>query len=660
MQQKIMSVFYGNDRLPYKDAQRTVHYPIANGDLFCGANNTTQIRFYVDQIGGTSNVQWVATSKLPNGQIGNKVLSSPKYDEELGEHYLELDLSSYYTSIKGDVYIALNGYQGGVNIEEDEDTGIWSISGTPTIQATGSIKLGINYAPQTIPGTHFGVSDLQQILGALSEKISNINGIIVVDNITQEDLSGYELGQIFLDKNTGNFYRKSGLSYVNYDVPNVVDLTNTTSGTLTSKQLEIVKRPDALVKTTNGLCRKIQTGDDLVQMFVSLPVIGTTSTNVRFLNYVIVSIFNGNYSITTETYDFYTKSQIDDLLANNYIVTVPHFHEDGATGTFSASDLTKLANPNTIIVVEPSGLYTRKVFIRAQGNYFREISTGNYINNQLQYNTSYIFYNSSNGNWEYHFRIAILYDYTYMANNYYTKTQGDNRYDIQSLVSLGSGSSGTLSSANLEKVQRPNAVILKNYNFYYRIWSHTNSLTFESRYVVSMGSTQRLEIGKIVIDTTTGAWTYSNTSSFSVYTTSGVDNIVSTLKANSFQVVASLPATGQEGIIYLVETSSGSGVYNQYIWESGSYISLGTTQIDLSGYVQKTTSANKVYGTDGSGNQTTLPVDDFYEGNIARRDSDNSITVPLTPTQNGHASSKKYVDDSFVFATNSEIDALFE
>ena len=253
MQQKIMSVFYGNDRLPYKDAQRTVHYPIANGDLFCGANNTTQIRFYVDQIGGTTNVQWVATSKLPNGQIGNKVLSSPKYDEELGEYYLELDLSSYYTSIKGDVYIALNGYQGGVNIEEDEDTGIWSISGTPTIQATGSIKLGINYAPQTIPGTHFGVSDLQQILGALSDKISLINGIVVLNNIASEDLSEYELGQIFLDKNTGNFYRKSGLSYVNYDVPNVVDLTNTTSGTLTSKQLEIVKRPDALIKTTNGL-----------------------------------------------------------------------------------------------------------------------------------------------------------------------------------------------------------------------------------------------------------------------------------------------------------------------------------------------------------------------------------------------------------------------
>ena len=199
MQQKIMSVFYGNDRLPYKDAQRTVHYPIANGDLFCGANNTTQIRFYVDQIGGTINVQWVATSKLPNGQIGNEVLSNPKYDEELGEYYLELELSSYYTSIKGDVYIALNGYQGGVNIEQDEDTGIWSISGTPTIQATGSIKRGINYAPQTIPGTHFGVSDLQQILGALSDYALLENSIIVTHDKSQLDIDDYDLSQVFFE-----------------------------------------------------------------------------------------------------------------------------------------------------------------------------------------------------------------------------------------------------------------------------------------------------------------------------------------------------------------------------------------------------------------------------------------------------------------------------
>ena len=64
-------------------------------------------------------------------------------------------------------------------------------------------------------------------------------------------------------------------------------------------------------------------------------------------------------------------------------------------------------------------------------------------------------------------------------------------------------------------------------------------------------------------------------------------DLVSTVKTNSFQVVSSLPVTGQEGIIYLVETPASSGIYEQYIWEGNDYIDLGTTQIDLSGYYDK-------------------------------------------------------------------------
>ena len=73
-----------------------------------------------------------------------------------------------------------------------------------------------------------------------------------------------------------------------------------------------------------------------------------------------------------------------------------------------------------------------------------------------------------------------------------------------------------------------------------------------------------------------------------------------------------------------------------------------TEQIDLSplfgAKVDKTNTANKLYGTNSQGNQTTYTVDSFYEGNVARRDIDNSITVPLVPTENGHATSKQYVD----------------
>ena len=57
MNEKILNVFYGADNLPYKDKERTVHFPIV-GNGFQGANNTTQIKFYFSSL-GDSNVTWV-------------------------------------------------------------------------------------------------------------------------------------------------------------------------------------------------------------------------------------------------------------------------------------------------------------------------------------------------------------------------------------------------------------------------------------------------------------------------------------------------------------------------------------------------------------------------------------------------------------------------
>lgn len=73
------------------------------------------------------------------------------------------------------------------------------------------------------------------------------------------------------------------------------------------------------------------------------------------------------------------------------------------------------------------------------------------------------------------------------------------------------------------------------------------------------------------------------------YTKSEVDGIVNTLKTGAMQVVAELPGTGQEGIIYLVGTGQ---PYDMYIWENNAYIEIGTTEIDLSGYVPTTRTVN--------------------------------------------------------------------
>lgn len=72
------------------------------------------------------------------------------------------------------------------------------------------------------------------------------------------------------------------------------------------------------------------------------------------------------------------------------------------------------------------------------------------------------------------------------------------------------------------------------------------------------------------------------------------------------------------------------------------------TASDLSGKVSTTSTASKVYATDGNGNQTTINYDtisDFSMNNIVRRiGQQGNIVVPETPQANVHATSKKYVD----------------
>lgn len=69
------------------------------------------------------------------------------------------------------------------------------------------------------------------------------------------------------------------------------------------------------------------------------------------------------------------------------------------------------------------------------------------------------------------------------------------------------------------------------------------------------------------------------------YTKEQVDSLVSNLKKATITVVPTLPATGDEGIIYLVGTSA---PYEQYVWEGSAWIDLGSAEIDLSNYVNTT------------------------------------------------------------------------
>ncbi len=60
-----------------------------------------------------------------------------------------------------------------------------------------------------------------------------------------------------------------------------------------------------------------------------------------------------------------------------------------------------------------------------------------------------------------------------------------------------------------------------------------------------------------------------------------------------YQIVQSLPATGEKGVIYLVPNSGSSpNIYDEYVWiasgSSGSFEMIGTTAVDLTDYMKKT------------------------------------------------------------------------
>lgn len=71
------------------------------------------------------------------------------------------------------------------------------------------------------------------------------------------------------------------------------------------------------------------------------------------------------------------------------------------------------------------------------------------------------------------------------------------------------------------------------------------------------------------------------------FVTTAVANAIAGITGISFEVVASLPASGSNGVIYLVSNSgTGSNIYDEYIWVSNRFEKIGSTDVDLSGYLQ--------------------------------------------------------------------------
>lgn len=99
------------------------------------------------------------------------------------------------------------------------------------------------------------------------------------------------------------------------------------------------------------------------------------------------------------------------------------------------------------------------------------------------------------------------------------------------------------------------------------------------------------KIVNIVVPTKTGD--LQNTSDFQTKSQvlQAISNAVGDITGIDFQVVSSLPASGVKGTIYLVlNNGAGTNSYDEYIWvpSNQKFEKIGTTDVDLSGYVKKT------------------------------------------------------------------------
>lgn len=70
---------------------------------------------------------------------------------------------------------------------------------------------------------------------------------------------------------------------------------------------------------------------------------------------------------------------------------------------------------------------------------------------------------------------------------------------------------------------------------------------------------------------------------------SAISDAVGDITGFEFQIVDSLPSTGENGVIYLISNSgTGQNIYDEYIWTGSAYEKIGTTDVDLSNYWSKT------------------------------------------------------------------------
>lgn len=133
------------------------------------------------------------------------------------------------------------------------------------------------------------------------------------------------------------------------------------------------------------------------------------------------------------------------------------------------------------------------------------------------------------------------------------------------------------------------------------------------------------------------------------------------IKTLKKEVVDTLPATGQDDVIYLVKDSKGkaNNVYLEYLWINGAFELIGSTEVDLSGYAKTSEVDDKISNIDLSTYAKTTDINNKLSSKVDKIEgkglSTNDYTDEDKNKLNGIDLSKYVTDEKFTSVANEAL-----
>ena len=157
-----------------------------------------------------------------------------------------------------------------------------------------------------------------------------------------------------------------------------------------------------------------------------------------------------------------------------------------------------------------------------------------------------------------------------LANNYYTKTVADQKH----------GALDTKITNLTNDVATDKKNLADNYYTKTQVYTKTEVTDLHTGLDTKFNEKYTSLSSEVTAD--------KNNLKNNYYTKTQIDTLHADMKKAAMTVVSTKPTTGEEGIIYLVGSAA---PYHMWIWETisskGTWIDLGTTTINLSGYATK-------------------------------------------------------------------------